>query len=457
VIPVSDAVPPWAYEKPELHPHDPELPARAAAERERLLELLAPWLADGVQHVGSTAVPGLAAKPVIDLMASVHDLDIASEQAGGPLAADGWCYVPPSLDSGASWRRFFVKPDASGQHRYAHLHVIQAGHSPGGGPPRRSRGLHGRQGQLRRGRAPALEAAGRDLISNGLPSWHHGGVEIAEHIDALERDGVLLADAAQEAGLAAAVPSCPGWQVRDLVRHQAYVHDWAVRHVRDQASQIIDDGITEADLLGAGPADAELVAAYRTGHAGLVRVLRDADPDLACATFMAAPSPLAFWARREAHETAIHRFDAQAARPGGPPGAGVAFDPAFANDGIDELIMGFAAWRRHWLRGDGTRSLAIRAADTTGRWHIRLADGTTEVGRGDATADCVLEGPAAGLYAFLWNRSDTAAATIAITGAPGILNDWSSSVCVTWSRGPARPGAVENTLPHGARRGIVWA
>ena len=70
----------------------------------------------------------LAAKPVIDLMASVTDPDAVAGQAGERLAADGWCYVPPELDSGGSWRRFFVKPDASGQRRVAHLHVIRAGH-----------------------------------------------------------------------------------------------------------------------------------------------------------------------------------------------------------------------------------------------------------------------------------------------------------------------------------------
>jgi GrpB-like predicted nucleotidyltransferase (UPF0157 family) len=93
-----------------------------------LAVLLGPWLVDGVEHVGSTAVPGIAAKPIIDLMASVRDLDVVVSQAGEPLAADGWCYVPPELDSGGSWRRFFVKPDKSGQHRYAHLHLIAAGH-----------------------------------------------------------------------------------------------------------------------------------------------------------------------------------------------------------------------------------------------------------------------------------------------------------------------------------------
>ena len=125
---VSNAVPPWAYEKAEIRPHDPRLGDRARAERARLAWLLAPWLVDGVEHVGSTAVPGLAAKPVIDLMASVTDPGAAAMKAGERLAADGWCYVPPELDSGGSWRRFFVKPDVSGQRRVAHLHVIRAGH-----------------------------------------------------------------------------------------------------------------------------------------------------------------------------------------------------------------------------------------------------------------------------------------------------------------------------------------
>src|SRR5580704_6063812 len=124
---MSDAAPAWAYEEPHLYPHDPDWSARGRAERARLAEILAPWLVDGVEHVGSTAVPGLAAKPVIDLMASVSDPDAVVRRAGERLAADGWCYVPPELDQ-RPWRRFFVKPDAAGQRRVAHLHVIQAGH-----------------------------------------------------------------------------------------------------------------------------------------------------------------------------------------------------------------------------------------------------------------------------------------------------------------------------------------
>ncbi len=124
---VADADPPWAYEKAEVVPHDRRWAQRAASERARLAGLLAPWLAGGVEHVGSTAVPGLAAKPVIDLMASVRDPDAVVAQAGSQLEADGWCYVPPELD-GRPWRRFYVKPVACGQRRVAHLHVIASGH-----------------------------------------------------------------------------------------------------------------------------------------------------------------------------------------------------------------------------------------------------------------------------------------------------------------------------------------
>ncbi|MGO4425767.1 GrpB family protein, partial [Streptomyces sp. MCAF7] len=86
-----------------MRPYDPRWAVRARVERERLIELLAPWLVDDVEHIGSTAVPGLAAKPIVDLMACVADLNIIIAQATENLAADGWYYVPPNLD-GRPWR-----------------------------------------------------------------------------------------------------------------------------------------------------------------------------------------------------------------------------------------------------------------------------------------------------------------------------------------------------------------
>jgi len=124
---MSDDVPAWAYERVSVRPFDPRWADRARVERAWLIELLAPWLVDGVEHVGSTAVPGLAAKPIIDLMASVNHLDVVVVDAAQRFTVDGWCFVPPELD-GRPWRRFFVKPDETGQHRIAHLHLVTSGH-----------------------------------------------------------------------------------------------------------------------------------------------------------------------------------------------------------------------------------------------------------------------------------------------------------------------------------------
>src|SRR6202044_1362579 len=88
--------------------------------------------------------------------------------------------------------------------------------------------------------------------------------------------------------------------------------------------------------------DPDLLSWFRAGHAALVETLSGADPAVQCATFMPAPSPLAFWARRQAHETAIHRADAESA-----DGTVPQYPPGFAADGIDELIMGFGQRRKY--------------------------------------------------------------------------------------------------------------
>lgn len=58
----------------EVAPYDARWPAAFEQERALLAEALGPWLAGPPEHIGSTAVPGLAAKPVIDIMAPVHTL-----------------------------------------------------------------------------------------------------------------------------------------------------------------------------------------------------------------------------------------------------------------------------------------------------------------------------------------------------------------------------------------------
>ncbi|AXE84009.1 maleylpyruvate isomerase family mycothiol-dependent enzyme [Streptomyces sp. Go-475] len=221
-------------------------------------------------------------------------------------------------------------------------------------------------------------------------------METSEFLDTLETEGRLLAEAAEEAGTDAKVPTCPGWQVRDLLRHTGAVHRWAASYVTERYTERrpLDDA---PDLEGA-----ELVAWYRDSHRRLVGTLAAAAPDVECWFFLPAPSPLAFWTRRQAHETAVHRVDAESAR-----GAGItALSPDFATDGIDELLRGFHARDRSRVRTPEPRVLRVRTDDTGAAWTVRLSSEppvTTPGAAGDA--ECELSGPAEQLYLALWNRA----------------------------------------------------
>lgn len=116
--------PGWATEGVEQVASDPAWPGRAVTLACELEGLLSPWLVAGVEHVGSTAVPGLPAKPVLDLMAAVPDPDDVVRGGVRRLRAAGWVLVSPELD-GRPWRRFFVQPDADGVRRVAHLHLMR--------------------------------------------------------------------------------------------------------------------------------------------------------------------------------------------------------------------------------------------------------------------------------------------------------------------------------------------
>jgi GrpB-like predicted nucleotidyltransferase (UPF0157 family) len=103
-------------------PYDPAWVARFEEEAAVLYRELAPWLVGPVEHIGSTAVPGLAAKPVIDIMAGVRTLD--ASRAAIAVAADlGYCYWPYQADL----EHWFCKPSPA--YRTHHLHLIPYGSS----------------------------------------------------------------------------------------------------------------------------------------------------------------------------------------------------------------------------------------------------------------------------------------------------------------------------------------
>ncbi|MFJ8676088.1 maleylpyruvate isomerase family mycothiol-dependent enzyme [Streptomyces sp. NPDC093589] len=247
-------------------------------------------------------------------------------------------------------------------------------------------------------------------------------MEIIEFVETLRLDGALLADAAEEAGPDARIPACPEWQMRDLVTHVGRIHRWATDYVTK--------GIQEAGRPPAAPelADKELPGWLRDGHHRLVLALDSAPQDLEAWTFLPAPTPLAFWARRQAHETSVHRADAQQA-------LGTSLTPlpsAFAADGIDELLS-FHAGDRSRLRTETPRTVRVRATDSVAaEWTVHLSEAPPRAERraggagaaadGDSGADCTIEGRAEELYLALWNRLPWD--TLTVTGDTALSGLW---------------------------------
>jgi GrpB-like predicted nucleotidyltransferase (UPF0157 family) len=74
-------------------PYDLEWPRRFEAERVLLERALAPWLQGGIHHIGATSIPGLAAKPIIDMIAGVRDFEEA-RAAFDPLRELSYVHAP---------------------------------------------------------------------------------------------------------------------------------------------------------------------------------------------------------------------------------------------------------------------------------------------------------------------------------------------------------------------------
>ena len=164
-------------------------------------------------------------------------------------------------------------------------------------------------------------------------------------IPQLTAEGPLLAAAAEHAGWDTHVPGTE-WDVRQLITHIGGVHRWATEIGRGSRAE----HATPGRRVGVGPAtpnsSSGSVPASRPGRgAGL------GARDLDAFTFLPADSPLEFWARRQAHETAIHRADAEGAAGESPD-----FGREFAQDGIAEILAFDAARVRDRPAGDASAS-----------------------------------------------------------------------------------------------------
>jgi uncharacterized protein (TIGR03083 family) len=251
-------------------------------------------------------------------------------------------------------------------------------------------------------------------------------LSLDDHLAGLASSGAALRDAAAVAGLRAKVPTCPDWDVTQLVVHQSMVHRWAAANLRGEADHSTSDSTAQ------GEAAPDVLAWYRDGLTALIETVRGTPDDAQAMVFLKdAPPPRRFWARRQCHETTIHSVDAISAGLGRWPTAAEAnVDPLLAADGVDELLTGFITRGQGRLHAPEPYLILVQTADTGHAWTVRISDGpiVTTAGQGAQPA-VVFSGTAGQLYLSLWNRADE----IAVDGPPDVLDQWRSQVRVSWS------------------------
>lgn len=234
-------------------------------------------------------------------------------------------------------------------------------------------------------------------------------MERSAYLAALRRDAEALL-AAAPGHLDAAVPSCPGWRVERLVGHVGRVYRWTARWVTTGASQDVErPPAGEAVVAWAGEGLAEVVAALEAG-----------DDDRPVATWV-GEQPARFWPRRMAVETALHRWDLQAAVGEPEP-----LDGELAVDGIDEVFDVLLPERApEALVGEG-ETLHLHATDVAGEWLVTLGAGPPRVERTHAKGDVAVRASASDLLLLLWNRADPE--RLEVFGDTALLRRWADNV-----------------------------
>jgi uncharacterized protein (TIGR03083 family) len=216
----------------------------------------------------------------------------------------------------------------------------------------------------------------------------------------IETQASSMRSAAVEAGPDAMVPTCPEWTVLDLVRHQAAVHSWAAQAI------VTEPGAGLPEFPKPSHDWDELLTWWDSQVAVLVTRLRDTRPDRPAWTFDGT-NIAGWWARRQAHETSIHRLDAELAAGHDVPT--LLFDSEFAADGIDEFLTVMIPRQLQKGRAiEATGRLLIHAADAGRTWEILLTSGEplviTAVHDSAIDSDVTLAGTADAIYRKLWGR-----------------------------------------------------
>ncbi|MGA9077326.1 MAG: maleylpyruvate isomerase family mycothiol-dependent enzyme [Acidimicrobiales bacterium] len=234
-----------------------------------------------------------------------------------------------------------------------------------------------------------------------------------EYLDQLRIEGGRLVTAARAAP-SVPVPSCPEWDMGQLLAHIEAIHRWVAEILATKATARVTR-IGVGDDVGF----ADLAAAYDAGLAALVAAFEVTDPAEPVWNWSAdAPAPAAFWFRRMAQETSVHRWDAEAAA-----GTPTAIDAALAVDGVDEYLGFVARYVAVHPIEELASTLSLVADDAGRSWRLGMAPDRLTADDPQA-AQATVTAAASDLYLWLLHRTPRDPAAVTVAGDPGPVAAW---------------------------------
>jgi uncharacterized protein (TIGR03083 family) len=242
-----------------------------------------------------------------------------------------------------------------------------------------------------------------------------------DHVGVIESEGARIL-AAYRSNPDGRVPWSDRWTVRSVARHVAGSHHAVAVILADRPSADFERAAAMPRIETSDPAFPEWFAANTER---LLTQCRTVPLDAVCW----APHPLldgtaAYWRRRIAYDTLVHRWDAET----GAGIAGAAMEPEIAADAVDELLLGLRVTRAmtNAPAGPAIRLACVDTPDGTPHvWHLDVSEvGNLTVHAEPIDVAVTLSGTAEDLLLWLWGRIEIDGVSIEVDGDRSVLDRW---------------------------------
>lgn len=245
-------------------------------------------------------------------------------------------------------------------------------------------------------------------------------VVLVDYPAALLEQNEAFGELIRDADAARPVPTCPGWTLKQLLRHVGRGHRWAAQIIDERRTDYLDPREVRNGKPPDDPAGA--IDWLHGGARGVVEAVDRVGADTPVWTFL-GPRPAAWWIRRRLHEATVHRADVAIAL-----GLDYRLAPELAADGVTEWLERVVSEKTTQPSPlNPGQTVHLRATDTGDHWLLRGGDQLTltrEPNDADAGPVADVSGPATGLLLAIVRRRSSEQAGLTVSGDPGAWRTW---------------------------------